>query len=93
MSPRRPTFSTCRGFGERRGSCENLPGVRTVQHERGAIHVPSLCDACDLVRIQTGVDIARAEGRLSRQDSGRITGLEFGSLDSEIRTTARRIGR
>lgn len=94
MSRRRQTASTCRGFGERRGSCENLPGIRTVSDPRGAVvHIPSLCETCDRLRLMTGVDIARAEGRLQRQEAGRITGLEFSRLDSGARITARRSWR
>lgn len=90
---RRRVVTTCRGFGERRGSCKNLPGIRTINDGRGPADVPSLCETCDLLRLQTGADIARAEGRLERQETGRITGLEFTRLDSGVRTRARRTGR
>lgn len=94
MSRRRPrVITTCRGFGERRGSCENLPGIRTVNDGRGSVDILSLCETCDRLRIRTGEDIARAEGRLSRRDTGRITGMDFSRLDTGMQTRVRRIGR
>jgi hypothetical protein len=90
---RRRVVTTCRGFGERQGSCKNLPGIRTINDGRGPAGVPSLCETCDRLRLQTGADIAGAEGRLQRQETGRITGMDFTHLDSGNRITARRSRR
>lgn len=37
----------CRGFGERRGTCQNSPGVRQVAAGLSDVQVSSLCPTCD----------------------------------------------